>query len=152
PRHGPTHGYLARSLMALGRAADAIWEYRRAIELKPDSKRASNDLAWILATSVDPRFRDPHRAVELARKATELAPRNAEVRNTLGVDLYRAGDWGAAIEALEESARLRGGDAYDWFFLALARWRRGERGEARRLYDRAVAWMASHSPDNEELR
>jgi tetratricopeptide (TPR) repeat protein/tRNA A-37 threonylcarbamoyl transferase component Bud32 len=152
PRHGPTHGYLARSLMALGRAEDAIWEYSRAIELKPDSLRASNDLAWILATSVDPRFRDPLRAVDLARKAAELAPRDAEVRNTLGVALYRAGDWSGANEALEESSRLRGGDAYDWFFLALARWRSGERDEARRLYDRAFAWMASHGPDDEELR
>jgi tetratricopeptide (TPR) repeat protein len=152
PHHGPTHGYLARSLMALGRAEDAIWEFRRAIELKPDSLRARNDLAWILATSADPRFRDPPRAVELARKAAALAPRDGEIRNTLGVALYRAGEWGAAIEALDESSRLRGGDAYDWLFLALARWRRGERDEPRRLYDRAVAWMASHSPVNEELR
>jgi tetratricopeptide (TPR) repeat protein len=152
PRHGPTHGYLARSLMALGRAEEAIWEYRRAIELKPDSLRASNDLAWILATSVDPRFRDPPSAVALARKAAKQAPRDPQVRNTLGVALYRAGDWSAAIEALEESSRLGGGDPYDWFFLAMARWRKGERDKARRLYDQAVGWMASHCPDDEDLR
>jgi hypothetical protein len=49
--------------------------------------------------------------------------------------------------------RLRvGGDSFDWFFLARAHGRLGERDRARRCFDRAVEWMDSHEPHNEELR
>jgi serine/threonine protein kinase/WD40 repeat protein len=47
--------------------------------------------AWRLAASADPKLRDPRRAVELAKKAVELAP--GEGLYTLGLAHYRAGDW-----------------------------------------------------------
>ena len=53
---------------------------------------------------------------------------------------YRAGDWKASLTALEKSMELRkGGDSFDWFFLAMAHWQLGEKDEAREWYDRAVA-------------
>jgi uncharacterized protein HemY len=65
----------------------------------------------------------------------------------LGVANYRAGHWGAAIEALEKSMELRnGGDGSDWFFLAMAHWQLGDRGRARTWYDRAVAWLDENRP------
>ena len=45
-----------------------------------------------------------------------------------------------------------GGDAYDWFFLALAYWRKGENDEARRWFDKAVASTKGKDPKNAELR
>ena len=80
------------------------------------------------------------RAVELAKKAVELAPKQGTFWNTLGVAHYRAGDWKAAVAALEKSEELRnGGDSFDWFFLAMAHWQLGEKDEARKWYDQAVA-------------
>ena len=65
---------------------------------------------------------------------------------------YRAGEWQAAIEALEKSMELRkGGDAVDWFFLAMAHWQLGHKDEARKWYDKAVEWMDKNQPKNEEL-
>jgi tetratricopeptide (TPR) repeat protein len=116
-----------------------------------------NDVAWYLATSSDPEFRDPKRAVALATKAVALGPETMRPRvrpawNTLGAAHYRAGDWKAAVTALEKSMELgRGGDAYDWFFLAMAHWRLGDREQARTWYDKAVTWMDKHMPQNEEL-
>ena len=45
-----------------------------------------------------------------------------------------------------------GGDAIDWFFLAMAHERLGHKDEARTWYDRAAAWMDKNQPKNEELR
>jgi tetratricopeptide (TPR) repeat protein len=80
------------------------------------------------------------------------APRDARVWNTLGVAHYRTGDWQAAIAALDKSMALgRGGDSIDWFFLAMAHWRLGNKDEARQRYVRAVQWMEKNAPGNEEL-
>ena len=85
-------------------------------------------------------------------RPTELAPEDGTIWNTLGVAHYRAGNWQAAINALEKSMELRkGGDATDWFFLAMAHWQLGHKDEARTWYDKAVEWMEKNEPKNEEL-
>jgi hypothetical protein len=45
-----------------------------------------------------------------------------------------------------------GGDSADWFFLAMAHWRLDAKDESRQWFDKAVAWMEQHSPDDEELK
>ena len=91
--------------------------------------------------------------MELARKAVWLVPKSGVFWNTLGVALYRAGDGRQAIAALTRSMELRkGGDSFDWFFLAMAHRRIDEPDEARRWYDRAVQWMKKNQAQNEELR
>jgi uncharacterized protein HemY len=121
--------------------------------MRPASALAFNNLAWTLATCPEEKVRNPPRAVELARKAVELAPKARMIWNTLGAAQYRAGDWKAAIQALEKSMELsKGGDSFDWFFLAMAHWRLGEKDKARAWYDRAVQWTDKNQPANEELR
>jgi tetratricopeptide (TPR) repeat protein len=98
-------------------------------------------------------LRNPRRAVELASKAVELEPKQGMYRNTLGAAHCRAGEWPAAIEALNKSMELRqGGDAFDWYFLAMAEWQRGNKDEARKWYDKAVEWAEKNAKDNEELK
>jgi len=114
--------------------------------------RAHNDLAWELATCAEPRLRDPLMAVTLARRAVELAPNAEGYWNTLGVAQYRAGNCQEAIVTLQKSMKLgKGGGSFDWFFLAMALCRLGNKVEARKWYDRAVAWMEKHQPKDEEL-
>ena len=64
--------------------------------------------------------------------------------------------WKASIEALDKSCNLdddpKGGNAFQWFFLAMAHWRLGEKDRARQWYDRAVAWMDRHAPNDGNLR
>ena len=101
----------------------------------------------------DPQVHDPVRAVERARRAVRLAPKSAWIWNTLGVAHYRAGDWKAAIEALERAETLAPDLylAFNGFFLAMAHWRLDEKDEARKWYDKAVEWMDKNQPQNEEL-
>jgi WD40 repeat protein len=138
---------------AKGDLDGAIAAYNEAIALNPKFAEAHNNLAWLLATCQESRFRDADQAVRLATKAVELAPNVGNFWNTLGVANYRAGKWKAAIGALEKSMALRkGGDSEDWFFLAMAHWQLNKKEKARAWYDKAVEWMDKHPPKNEELR
>jgi tetratricopeptide (TPR) repeat protein len=131
-----------------------IAAYRRLLGKNPNDARLHNELAWLLATCPDPKFRHPGQAVKQAQEAVELAPKDGLVWNTLGVAHYRAGDWKAAIMTLEESMGLRSGrlESSNTFFLAMTHCQLGNKEEARKWYDRAVRWMDKNQPDNEELR
>jgi tetratricopeptide (TPR) repeat protein len=130
----------------------AVADYSKGLELVPSSPSGLNNLAWLLATCPDSSIRDPKRAAALARKAVELPAGDATYWNTLGVAEYRTGELKGAIAAMEKSVELRkGGDSFDWFFLAMAHWKLGDKTAARQWYDRAVQWMDKNQSNNEEL-
>lgn len=142
-----------RPLMAGGRRNEAEDLCRKLLALAPGNGSADNNVAWFLATAENPAYREPALAVELAKKAVELNPQAGSWWNTLGAAHYRAGDWQPALEALGKSMELRkGGGAHDWFFLAMAHWQLGDRAEARKWYDQAVAWMDQNRPHDQQLR
>ena len=115
------------------------------MDAAPQSAVAHNDLAWLLATCADTALRNPKRAVELAAKAVELAPTEGMVWNTLGAARYRGREWSTAIEALNRSMELRqGGDAFDYFFLAMAHWQLDHKDEALKWYEKAVRWVQTN--------
>jgi serine/threonine-protein kinase len=133
--------------------AKALADYSKAVELDPRNATGWNNLAWLLATCPEARFHDPARAIKSAKKAVDLAGNAGLFWNTLGAAHYRAADWKAAVAALDKSMELRkGGDSFDWFFLAMAHWRLGEKREACAWFDRGVQWMEENQPTNEELR
>jgi tetratricopeptide (TPR) repeat protein len=146
--------HLGNAYQNAGRPVDAEKCWREAIRLRPDfAAVAYNNLAWVLATCEDAAVRDPGRAVELARRAVKLDPNAGDSQNTLGVALYRTGDWTAAIETLNKSIELRkGGDSHDYFFLAMAHWQLGAGDEARVWFAKGVRWMDANAPGDDELR
>jgi serine/threonine-protein kinase len=147
------HEGLANALNARGRWAEAEESYCKALQVSPNYDRVNNDAAWFWATCPDAKFRDPQKAVRLAQKATQLKPKNGDYWNTLGVARYRVGQLTEAITALEESMRLRrGGDASDWFFVAMAHWQQGHKDKAREYFQKAVRSMDKYQPRNQELR
>jgi len=130
-----------------------LGELADGLKSQPHLAQRLNNEAWLLATAVDPKARNPARAVDLARQAVAYDPYSGECHNTLGVAHYRAGDWAAAVTAIEKSMELHGGvDSFNWFFLAMAHWQLGDPAEARKWYDQAVQWMEKNAPTNEELR
>ena len=103
-------------------------------------------------TGLPKELREPALGVKLARGAVELEPGVATYWNTLGVAQYRAGDWNAAIAALQKSMELRkGGDSFDWFFLAMAYEKLGDTEKARQWYERATVWMEKNRATDEQL-
>jgi WD40 repeat protein/tetratricopeptide (TPR) repeat protein len=136
PEHGEAHLRMGVALRRLGRYPEAIAAYEEAVRLNPQSASECNYLAWLLASCPKPELRDPKRAVELARRATELAPENLAYWNTLGVALYRTGDWSGTIAALEKSQELdHKGFAlgHNALFLAMSHWQLGD-------WEMAYAW------------
>jgi tetratricopeptide (TPR) repeat protein len=116
---------------------------------------AANRWAWTLATDPKTKQRDGRHAVAFAQLAVNAAPTDRNYWhfwNTLGAAHYRAGDWQKAVTALGKSMELRkGGDSIDWFFLAMAHWRLGEKDKARQWFDRAVQWMDKNQRKGDEL-
>src|SRR5262249_48237601 len=104
---------------------------------------ADNNKAWRLATHPGAKSRDPRRAVDLAQRAVELAPKQGLYWNTLGVAHYRAGNYQESIAALEQSRQLQAGElaAFDSFFLAMAHWQHGHKDEAQNWRAKAVEWV-----------
>jgi tetratricopeptide (TPR) repeat protein len=148
-----SHLHLAALLQELGQQEEAMAQHQKGMALTPKDPQDFHDIAWYLATCPDPQFRNPGQAVELAKKAVELAPAQARYWTTLGVAHFRADDWKASVAALERSMTLRrGGDCIDWFFLAMAHWHLGDKEQAGKWYHQAVARLDKNAPRNEELR
>jgi serine/threonine protein kinase/tetratricopeptide (TPR) repeat protein len=133
-----------------GRPDEAAHVYLRALDFhRGHAAERSDEAAATQAMK---------RAVALAKKATDQTPQAGSVWNTLGLGYYRAGDWKAAIAALEKSMELyadKGEDAWRESFntlvLAMAHWHLGNKTEARAWYDRAVRWQERYQLRDEEL-
>jgi tetratricopeptide (TPR) repeat protein len=163
-QQGGGYFHLGNVLYLTGRVEESAHAHRRAVELhsraaadQPDSSYFHHCLAFILARCIDPRFRNPSRAVAAARRAAELDPRSLWAWRNLGVAHYRAGDDRACAEAFERSRVLNPNDddGFDWFYLAMAYWRLGDRDRARQWYDKATTWVEAHlsqDPHMQRLR
>jgi serine/threonine protein kinase len=109
--------------------------------------------AWFLANCPDTSFRDPARAVELARKATRRAPARGDYWRTFGAACYRAGNLKEAAAALEKAEAIDpDGDGQGWLLLAMARQKLGQTKEARACFDHGVAWADKHKEGGHGLR
>ena len=134
-------------------ARNAEVMFNLAKGLDPDDPIVLNDIAWYKAIRPDPPKDDLASALDLAQQAIAKTPNEGALHNTLGVVRYRLGDWKGAVEALEQSVRLRqGGDAFDWLFLAMAHQRLGDRDAARRWFEKTVGWPQQNATNNEELK
>jgi tetratricopeptide (TPR) repeat protein len=135
--------YQLRSLVrdALGDRDRARVDRAKGWSLLPKDPMELNNRAWNLATGPIHQL-DPERAVMLARRAVELAPGEQTFLNTLGVALYRMGQYVEAVSILEQSLAAGKGqfDAFDLFFLAMAHHLLGHVNPARDCFDRAVRW------------
>jgi eukaryotic-like serine/threonine-protein kinase len=110
-----------------------------------------NDLAWALVRRPDVTPSDADLALRLARQATDWEPKQAGLWNTLGMARYRLGDRSSAAAAFQKSMDLNdGGDPADWFFLAALDHHAGRKQEARRWFDRSVAWMEQNQGRDKE--
>jgi eukaryotic-like serine/threonine-protein kinase len=156
PKNFAAYFWLGKAQESQGKLDEAIACFRKSVELDPTSPGAHYiSLAWLLTNCREVKLRDPRGGLEVARKAVELAPRSASAWAMLGWAHYRTGDWKACIETLETSCDLdnpKGGDAGQWFFLAMAHWQLGEKDKAREWYARAAEWTDKHQPNNEDLR
>ncbi len=143
---------LGNALDGQGKMDEAIAAHRTAIRIHPGYDWGHNNLAWALAKPADRSSPERTEALEHARQAVALSPKNSSFHNTLALAEYRAGHWAESIAAADRSIALSTGvDASNWFFLAMAHWQQGEKDRSRAYFDQAVAWTKQHDPQNVEL-
>jgi rhomboid protease GluP len=90
---------------------EAIQHYQEAIRLKPDLAEARNNLAWLLATSDDTRYRNPAEALAQAKQAVELSHwKEPTFIDTLAEALYVNGQYQQAVDTQKKALALDPGD------------------------------------------
>jgi len=104
-----------RAAVALGKSlevkrcdASAISSYRRALELAPRDISSTIRLAWLLATTPEPTWRNPREALELASRALSMSAGDPEVLDVYAAANAAAGAYEAAIQAAERALTIRG--------------------------------------------
>jgi serine/threonine protein kinase len=147
------YAYATVALMRAGQPQQANDFGRKLLDETTVRRDAiANGVAWSLANAEHPEQRNPSLAVELAQKAVAADSKSSARRNTLGVARYRAGDYEHAATDLEHAVAMAGGgSSFDFFFLAMAHWRLGNKNQARSWYAKAVDWMDKRESRNEEL-
>lgn len=84
------------------------------MQIREASRRGEDDpqtmyaVAELLTTAPVPSLRDTQGALRAARRAIELRPEGGGYWKILGLAHYRAGDWDAAIEAVNKGTEVRG--------------------------------------------
>jgi tetratricopeptide (TPR) repeat protein len=85
----------------------AIQSFTKAVELKPDSTNALNNLAWTLAASGEVSAENANKAIELAQRTCELTEyKRPEFLDTLAVAYAAAGRFDDAVSTAEQAVNL----------------------------------------------
>ncbi len=92
----------ASALANLGRAKEAIPIFENALKRDPKNPTIMSNLAWALTLAK----KNPKRAVALAKKACETAPRETRVWHTLGKIQAAQGHHGEAVASLRQTLIL----------------------------------------------
>ncbi len=89
----------ANNLQLAKRLDEAGQQYAEVIKAAPDNAIALNNQAWIIRND------DPAKALEYARRASELAPDSADVLDTLAVVEYINKDYPRAQRSIERALK-----------------------------------------------
>ena len=101
------HGGMALATSQLGDFARAIHHGREALRLDPTLDSAANNLAWILATSPDPRARDPEESIRVMERLLREAERpDPGYLDTLAAAYAAAGRFPDAIGTAARAEKL----------------------------------------------
>ena len=107
PDNESVHFNFAKALLQQGRTGEAITQYQSALQIDPADVEAQNNLAWLLATSGPASLRDGNKAVQLARRANELAGgKDPVILGTLAAALAEAGQFDEARRSTQQAIAL----------------------------------------------
>jgi tetratricopeptide (TPR) repeat protein len=122
--------------------------YEGVLKHYPDFAPAQKQLAILYA-------KDPNndaKAYPLAVKARDAFPGDPTVAKTLGLLVYRKGDYPRAANLLQESARQMNGDAELMYYLGMAQYHLKNRTESKTALQKALDLNLSGAPAVEAKR
>jgi tetratricopeptide (TPR) repeat protein len=101
------HYEFAVALAHLKRTREAMSQYAAALLLQPDYPDALDGLAWILATDVNPAFRNGTEAVKMSERACELTTQQDPIKlKTLAAAYAETGRFEEATKTLQTAKDL----------------------------------------------
>jgi tetratricopeptide (TPR) repeat protein len=138
------HLLRGRVAFRFGRYADALAEFRKAVEARPESVPARINLGAALVQTGDRKA-----AMEQFQEALKLAPGNGTAHYNLGLLLAQEGRDAEAVQHLEEAVRIEPADGAAHLELAQILERTGKTATALIHYEKAAglvpqderAWM-----------
>jgi tetratricopeptide (TPR) repeat protein len=87
-----------------GSPAEAIAEYQRALELRPNQPEALTDLAWLLATCRQAPLRNGGKALELAQRASAQTGGNSPMAlHSLAAAFAETGQFDEAKQTIQKA-------------------------------------------------
>lgn len=87
---------------------EAEKNYRKSLEIAPDSPIAANNLAWLIAENTNGNLDE---ALTLAQSAVNQSPKTPEFYDTLGWVYFKKGLYSPAIEQMKKAVSLNEADA-----------------------------------------
>lgn len=138
---GPSN--IGVSYLSQGRLDEAIFQFRRALDMKPDYTYARNNLGIALA-----RQGKLDEAIEVFRQVLALNPRDAVAHKNLGMALKQRGQEDEAIIEFSEAVRIAPSFTIAHVLLADILARKGRLDAAIKHYSAAVA----SEPENPKIR
>jgi putative PEP-CTERM system TPR-repeat lipoprotein len=133
PEDSDVRMVLALEYQAQGKEDDARNEYIKIVDASPTNYVALNNLALIYLD------RGNTEAEALARRASELAPQNGAIADTLGWILVRTGTVDEGVEYLRKAVELISESSEIQYHLAVGLAESGETDEARTLLNKILA-------------
>ncbi|MDX2039454.1 MAG: protein kinase [Isosphaeraceae bacterium] len=128
----------------IGNRVDTIVYGKLGLEIAPDHSALLNNVAWALVSNARPSNEEAEEALSLVERALGTMPDDWRFLHTRGVALFRLDRIDEAITSLRRSMTLRdGGDPNEWFFMAMAEYRKGNCVEADEWYRKAVDWLGN---------
>jgi Flp pilus assembly protein TadD len=98
---------LADALLNVGRQAEAIQEYEKALKAEPKDEGVLNNLAWVLCTSPDDKLRNGRRALELANEVCKQTDyKLPHILSTLAAAYAEMGDFDNAVKWINKGLEL----------------------------------------------
>jgi putative PEP-CTERM system TPR-repeat lipoprotein len=123
----------AALMMQTGNANGARKAYEALLKERPEDPIILNNLGWLLQKD------DPNRALSMLSLAAKVAPRSAEVADTLGWLKYQLKDQQGALSTLQRAHEIDAKNAPISYHLALALDANGKRAEAKSLLQETLA-------------
>jgi tetratricopeptide (TPR) repeat protein len=121
-RQAPLHAALGSIARRRGECDSAIQHFRDAHRLLPSSAARGLDLAWALATCVDPVARRPDEAVVLAETIVNgMQTPNARVLDALAASYAAAGRFDEAVDAEQRAIAIAAANDHHAFVADLDR-------------------------------
>lgn len=125
------------SLLGVGKHAEAIADYEKALKIEVDDASLLNNFAWVLATSPDDKLRNGKRALDLAQKAAQRTEhKQAHILSTLAAAYAESGDMKSAIQWSQKAVATGSPEQKDELAKELASYKAGKAWRERQTGDK----------------